>query len=94
MKTTELPTTCGAAVRSTAWLDDGQKFKIVITLECELVTDERGATKEQIRDIMFADPAYGLKSIVAGTINPNSKDDHDTEILWDSTTIEVVERLT
>jgi hypothetical protein len=74
----------------TAMIENGQKFKIVITLDCELVTDEPGATKEQIRDIMFADPSYGLKSIVVGTINPNSKDDHDTEIMWDSTTIEVV----
>lgn len=72
------------------WLNDGQKFKIVIILDCELVTDGLGATKDQVRQIMFDDPAYGKKTIVVGTLNPNTTDDHDTEIRWDSTTIEVV----
>lgn len=71
-------------------IKNGQQFKIIITLDCELVTDELGATKEQIIDIMYADPAYGLKSIVTGTINPNVKNDHDTEILFEEISIEIV----
>lgn len=72
-------------------LVEGSKFKIVITLDAELVTDIKGGvSKEQIRDIMFKDPAYGLKSIVVGTVDPESEDDHDTEILWDTRTIEIL----
>ncbi|MDO8610990.1 MAG: hypothetical protein Q7R95_10705 [bacterium] len=68
---------------------NGSKFKIIITLDAELVTDTNGVTKNQIRDLMFNDNAYGLKSIVAGKINPDSEHDHDTEIIWNNTTIKI-----
>ena len=79
----------GAAVRCSALLGHGSKFKIIITLDAELVTDTDGVTKDQICELMLRDESYGLKSIVVGKINPDSKDDHDTEIIWNSTTVEV-----
>ena len=68
----------------------GAKFKVIITLDAELVTDTDGVTKDQLCDLMLRDDAYGLKSIVVGKVNPESKGDHDTEIIWNSETVEVV----
>lgn len=72
---------------------NGDKFKVVLTLDVELITDLEGVTKDQIIDIFFNDDAYGLKSVVAGKIDgTNVVDDNcDTEIVWDnSPTIEIV----
>jgi hypothetical protein len=70
---------------------NGDKLDIVITLHAELITDLDSISREDIFRLMFADEAYGLKSIVAGNVSPKSDpNDHDTEINWNSTELEIV----
>lgn len=68
---------------------NGQNFKVLITLDCQLVTDESSVTKEQIQDIISADINI-FQSIIIGKVNPNCKDDHDTEIILESVELSVV----
>lgn len=70
-------------------MKDGDKIKVVITLEAELITTLPSVTNDQLVDLMFSDPAYGKKSIVVGCLNKDTKDDHDTEILLDTTQITI-----
>ena len=81
--------TRGGSCAPAPLLGHGSKFKIIITLDAELATETGGVTEDQICELMLRDDAYGLKSIVAGKINPDSKDEHDTEIIWNRTTVEV-----
>jgi hypothetical protein len=60
---------------------NGDKFKVVITLDAELVTDLKSVTDDDLVNMVFKDEAYGLKSIIVGTVDANSGDNHDTEIV-------------
>ena len=69
---------------------DGDSLKIVITLDAYLCTETDGLRADQIESIVMSDECYGLKSIIAGRADPDCKEEDDTQIVWDSMTVEVI----
>ncbi len=66
----------------------GDKFKITIELDAEVLTDlDSGVTKEQLIDIIYSDNAYGLKSVISGSISGELENQID--IVWDKTFIDI-----
>lgn len=63
---------------------DGDKIEVTIKLYAEIVTDLKSVNEADIKQLFFDDNAYGLKSIVAGKVDLNTKNTHDTEVIWDS----------
>ncbi len=76
-------------------MKSGTKITVTITLDAEVVTELDDVTAEQVRLLFFSDSAYGLKSCVFGRVETKSRrrDEtyDDTEITWNSTTIDVKE---
>lgn len=73
-------------------LKNGDNFKIIITLHAKVYTEiEEGVTRDQLCDLVLQDDAYGLKSIIAGKVNPDCEFEHDTEIVWDENEVEIME---
>jgi hypothetical protein len=61
----------------------GDKFRVVITLDATLETDDGfKPTKDQLVGLIFHDKSYGLKSIISGQIREDSAD-KETQITWD-----------
>lgn len=67
----------------------GDKIKVILTLDAEVISNLDGVTQEALCDMVLNDEAYGLKSIIVGKIDPECEEDHDTELLLNTTTVEI-----
>ena len=68
----------------------GDKVKIQLIINAELCTDlDRNITEEELLNMINQDDAYGLKSIIADTIDNNTNEDHDTELLFENYQIKI-----
>lgn len=70
----------------------GDKVKITVVFEAEIVTDLESVSESDLELMMFNDDSFGLKSIVAGICESDPEkinSDHDTELLFHNCEITV-----
>ena len=61
----------------------GDKVRVVIAFDCDIITDLPSVTARQIKQIVWDDPAFCLriKSVCTGRLSEKTAErDHDTEI--------------
>lgn len=65
---------------------------ITFTIKAQIISDADTIEESSLYDIIYDDPAYGLKSIIVGRIDETSED-HDIELLLNEMEIDIKQEL-